>query len=352
MAFLRPLISRIFLKPIFIAHKVTLTAPSGKEVSFSRRLFINNEFVKGSSTQKITSTDPATEEYICTDEVATSADVNKVVKVAGTAFNNPNNLEDLFTLQAWDVGKPFTSPMKGEGAHMLGTLRHFAVWDDKIHSQTILVSKDEFGYTLRQPVDAGYSPGVDQALNGCGKITSEALTTHMDVDKIAFTGSTATGKRVIQAAVVNIKKTSIEAGGKSAFVIFDDIDLEQAAGWAIAGGLGNSGQICSTNSRIRTKRGDFIQPTTFTGVTKDMKIFQEEVFGPILAVTTFKTEDEAVSLANDTTYGLAAMIFTENLKIAHHTAAKLRTGIVWIKRVITLFTRKGTGKTTFNLLQA
>lgn len=86
------------------------------------------------------------------------------------------------------------------------------------------------------------------------------------------------------------------------------------------------------------RKGDFIQPTTFTDVTKDVTVFQEEVFGPVLAVTTFKTEDEAVSLTNDTTYGLAAMIFTENLKIAHRTAAKLQTGECGPIRVITLIT--------------
>jgi aldehyde dehydrogenase (NAD+) len=412
----------------------------------------------------------STEEAICSVEIATDSDVDTAVKAARAAFNNPawrdlipedrgkllhelanlveENLEELFALQAWDVGKPFTSSMVEEGAHMLDTLRYFAGWADKIHGQTIPVSKDKFGYTLKQPVgvcggispwnypltnsawklgpalatgnciilkpseyspiaalylaklikEAGYPPGVVQVLNGYGKGTGEALTTHLDVDKIAFTGSTTTGRRIIQAAAVNMKKTSIEAGGKSAFIVFNDADLEQAAKWAIAGGLGNSGQMCSANSRILVQegveeefvkifadmtkasklgqpfdettelgpsaskmqydkvlgyidsankdgamlvtggrpwegangKGYFIEPTIFTRVTSDMKIFHEEVFGPVIAVTTFKTEEEAVALANDSTYGLAAMVFTENLKAAHRTAARLQSGMVWI----------------------
>jgi aldehyde dehydrogenase (NAD+) len=412
----------------------------------------------------------STEEPICSVEIATASDVDRAVKAARAAFNDPawrdlipedrakllhkladlceEHLESLFTLQAWDVGKPFTSSMTGEGAHLLGTLRYFAGWADKLHGQTIPVSKEKFGYTLKQPVgvcggispwnypltnsgwklgpalatgnciilkpsehsplaalylakltkEAGFPPGVVQVLNGYGKETGEALTTHLDVDKIAFTGSTITGRQVIRAAAINMKKTSIEAGGKSAFIIFDDADLEQAAKWAIAGGLGNSGQICSANSRILVQegvqekfvkifadiakatnvgqpfdeateqgpqaskmqydkvlgyidsakkdganlvtggrpyrgangKGYFIEPTIFTGVRSNMKIFQEEVFGPVIAVTTFKTEEEAVALANDSTYGLAAMVFTENLKIAHRTAAKLQVGMVWI----------------------
>jgi len=412
----------------------------------------------------------STEEKIVEVEIATAEDVDKAVKAARAAFNNPTwhdlipedrakllnkladlveaNVDELFTLQAWDVGKPFKTSRDFEGGHLIGTLRYFAGWADKIQGRTIPVSKDKFGYTLKQPVgvcggispwnypltnsgwklgpalatgnciilkpseyaplatlylanlarEAGYPPGVVQVLNGYGKQAGQALTEHMDVDKIAFTGSTTTGRLVIKSAAVNMKKTSIEAGGKSAFIVFDDADLDQAAKWAIAGGLGNSGQICSANSRILVQegvqekfvkifadiakatklgqqfdeatqqgpqaskmqydkvlgyidsankdgaklvigghphkgaggKGFFIQPTVFTGVTRDMKIFQEEVFGPVIAVTTFKTEDEAVSLANDSAFGLAAMVFTENLKTAHRTASKLQTGMVWI----------------------
>lgn len=412
----------------------------------------------------------STEDTICDVEIATADDVNAAVKAARAAFNDPEwrdmipedrarllhkvaNLveehkEDLFTLQAWDVGKLYPGSLGLESTLVVNCFRYYAGWADKINGTTIPISADKFGYTLRQPVgicgaispwnfplvncswklgpalatgcciimkpsefsplaalylaklfkEAGYPPGVVQVLNGYGKETGHALTTHLDVDKIAFTGSTATGQAVIRAATVNMKKTTVEAGGKSAFLIFDDADLEQAAKWAFAGGMGNAGQICSANARILVQegvhekfvslftqlaktskvgppfdkgttqgpqaskmqydkvlqyisdanaggatlvtggtpskvvggKGYFIEPTIYTGVTNKMKIFHEEIFGPVIAVTTFKTENEAVALANDSTYGLAAMVFTENMKIAHRTAAKLQTGMVWI----------------------
>ncbi|KAK7978770.1 aldehyde dehydrogenase [Apiospora saccharicola] len=438
---------------------ITVKAPNGKEISFDTGLFINNEFVKGSSSETLTSIDPAsTEEAICSVEVATAADVDTAVAAARAAFANPAwrdltpeqraqllhkaadlveaHKEDLFALQALDVGKPFPSSMASEGPHKVGCLRYYAGWADKLHGQTIPISKDKFGYTLRQPLgvcaaitpwnypltnaawklgpalatgncvimkpseytplsalylaklfrEAGYPPGVVQVLNGHGKSTGEALVAHPGVDKVAFTGSTATGQRILKQAAGQMKKTSIEAGGKSAFLVFDDANLEQAAKWAIVGGFSNAGQVCSANSRILVQKGvqqqfldifsrmakaskvgmpfdaattqgpqaskmqydkimGYIEsaktdgaelvmggglPTIFKGVTRDMKIFNEEIFGPVLAVTAFETEDEAVALANDSTYGLAAMVFTENIKVAHRTAARLQSGMVYI----------------------
>ncbi|KAK7919915.1 Aldehyde dehydrogenase [Apiospora marii] len=450
--------------------EITVKAPNGKEISFDTGLFINNEFVKGSSSETLTSIDPATEEPICSVEVATAADVDAAVAAARAAFANPAwrdqtpeqrarllhkaadlveaHTEALFTLQALDVGKPFPSSMAQEGPHTVGCLRYYAGWADKLHGQAVPVSKNKFGYTLRQPLgvcaavtpwnypvtnavwklgpalatgncvimkpseytplsalylarlfrEAGYPPGVVQVLNGSGRSTGEALVAHPGVDKVAFTGSTATGRRILQSAAGQMKKTSIEAGGKSAFLVFDDANLEQAAKWAIVGGFSNAGQVCSANSRILVQKGVqqqfldifarmaqaskvgrpfdasttqgpqaskmqydkimgyiesaksdgaelvlgggrfegvgdkgyFIQPTIFKGVTRDMKIFNEEIFGPVLAVTTFETEEEAVALANDSTYGLAAMVFTENIKVAHRTAARLQSGMVYI----------------------
>lgn len=412
----------------------------------------------------------STENTICEVEVAIAEDVDAAVKAARAAFNNPEwrdmtpegrarllhrvadlveeHKENLFTLQAWDVGKLYPGSLDLESTLVVNCFRYYAGWADKIHGTTIPINGNKFGYTLKQPVgvcgaispwnfplvncswklgpalatgcciimkpsefsplsalylaklfrEAGYPPGVVQVLNGYGHEAGQALTTHLDVDKIAFTGSTATGQAVIKAAAVNMKKTTVEAGGKSAFLVFDDADVEQAAKWAFAGGMGNAGQICSANSRIlvqegvhekfighfaqlargsrvglpfeqgttqgpqaskvqydkvlqyindanaggatlvtggspsnlRGGKGYFIEPTIYTGVTNKMKIFHEEIFGPVIAVTTFKTEAEAVALANDSLYGLAAMVFTENMKVAHRTAARLQTGMVWI----------------------
>ena len=410
-----------------------------------------------------------TEETIAEVEVATEADVDRAVEAARAAFNDPawrdltpedrarllhkvadlvdENKEELFALQAWDIGKPFAPSLGLEWPLVVKCLRYYAGWADKINGQTIPISSAKFGYTIKQPVgvcaaispwnfplvncswklgpalatgcciimkpseysplaalflaklfkQAGYPPGVVQVLNGYGKDTGHLLAAHLDIDKIAFTGSTVTGKTIIKTAAVNMKKTTVEAGGKSAFIVFDDADLEQAAKWAMAGGMGNAGQICSANSRILVQegaqdkfveifagmakatkvgrpfdegitqgpqaskmqydkilgyledakteganlvtgggphktldKGYFIEPTIYTGVTPKMKIFHEEVFGPVISVTSFKTEDEAVALANESSYGLAGMVFTENMKTAMRTANKLQTGMVWI----------------------
>lgn len=355
--------------------------------------------------------------------------------------------DELYALQAWETGKPYEASMAIEWPLVTACLRYYAGWADKINGQSISISPQKFGYTIKQPVgvcvaispwnfplvncswklgpalatgcciimkpseysplsalyladlfrQAGYPPGVVQVLNGYGKDTGDALTKHLDVDKIAFTGSTVTGKHIIKAAAINMKKTTIEAGGKSALIIYNDADLEQAAKWAMAGGLGNAGQICSANSRILVQegahdefvkimvdlakgskvgkpfekgttqgpqaskmqydkilsymseakaegatltlgggplqgsgKGYFIEPTIYTGVTSNMKIFNEEIFGPVLSITSFKTEDEAVALANNSSYGLAGMVFTENMKTAMRTASRLQTGMVWI----------------------
>ena len=410
-----------------------------------------------------------TEETIAEIEVATEADVDRAVEAARAAFNDPawrdltpedrarllhkvadlvdENKEELYALQAWDIGKPFAASLALEWPLVVKCFRYYAGWADKINGQTIPISSNKFGYTIKQPVgvcaaispwnfplvncswklgpalatgcciimkpseysplaalylaklfkQAGYPPGVVQVLNGYGKETGHLLAAHLDIDKIAFTGSTVTGKTIIKTAAVNMKKTTVEAGGKSAFIVFDDADLEQAAKWAMAGGMGNAGQICSANSRILVQegaqdkfveifagmakatkvgrpfdegitqgpqaskmqydkilgylddakkeganlitgggpykmleKGYFIEPTIYTGVTPKMKIFHEEVFGPVISVTSFKTEDEAVALANESSYGLAGMVFTENMKTAMRTASKLQTGMVWI----------------------
>lgn len=105
-------------------------------------------------------------------------------------------------------------------------------------------------YLCKLLKEAGYPPGAVQVLNGYRKETGYALTTHLDIDKIAFTGSTTTGQAVIKVVTVNMKNTTVQAGDESAFHVFDDADVKQAAKRAFAGGIGNSGQICSANSHI------------------------------------------------------------------------------------------------------
>jgi acyl-CoA reductase-like NAD-dependent aldehyde dehydrogenase len=247
--------------------------------------------------------------------------------------------------------------------------------------------------------EAGLPPGVFNVVTGLGSPSGTALTTHAGVDKIAFTGSTATGQAIASQAGKTLKRVSLELGGKSPNIVFDDADLTSAVNGLVAGIFGASGQTCMAGSRILvqdsiydqvveelTKRAEaikvgdpqdsasemgtvacrpqydkvlhyvtvatedgarlvaggspaevdgladglFMRPTVFADVTNDMRIAQEEVFGPIAALIRFQDEDEAVRIANDTEFGLAAGVWTNNIQRAHRVAGRLRAGTVWI----------------------
>mmetsp|Transcript_25543 Transcript_25543/g.52339 ORF Transcript_25543/g.52339 Transcript_25543/m.52339 type:complete len:496 (-) Transcript_25543:190-1677(-) len=243
--------------------------------------------------------------------------------------------------------------------------------------------------------EAGFPPGVVNILSGYGS-AGEALARHMDVDKIAFTGSTAVGHKIEQYATEsNMKKVTLELGGKSPMIILDDANLETAVNTARAGLFLNQGQVCTASSRIfvhesihdkfvaamvqnaqginiagydkkdvdlgplvdniqflkvlgyikngieegatlrlgghrHGNKGYFIEPTIFTDVEDDMVIAKEEIFGPVMSIFKFKTDEEAVKRANTTKYGLAASVISENGARAISTAHQIRAGTVWI----------------------
>ena len=360
------------------------------------------------------------------------------------------NKEELATLETWDNGKPYSVALNEDLAEVAGCIRYYAGWADKLYGQTISTSPQKFAYTLKQPIgvcaqiipwnyplamaawklgpalacgntivlkpaeqtplsilkfaelipQAGFPPGVLNIVNGYGKEAGHALASHLDVDKIAFTGSTVTGKQIMKTASVNMKNITLETGGKSPLLVFDDADLEQAAKWAHIGIMSNMGQICTATSRVLVQegcydkfielfketvkttskvgdpfadetfqgpqvtkaqyervldyieagkeegatlaaggvphknvgegKGFFIEPTIFTGVKDSMKIYREEVFGPFVVIASFKTEEEAIKMANDTTYGLGSAVFTANITKAHRVAAKIEAGMVWV----------------------
>ncbi|WP_027233600.1 aldehyde dehydrogenase family protein [Leisingera caerulea] len=253
-------------------------------------------------------------------------------------------------------------------------------------------------YELARIVDtAGLPKGVFNLVTGLGPTAGAALTAHRLVDKIAFTGSVATGGKVMQAASAGIRTVSLELGGKSPFIVFDDCQIDKAVEWIMFGIFWNKGEVCSATSRVlvhhriyqkliarlkkETERisigvgdqegvklgpivakvqydkimgileraknsgaslvtgggrptgfdsGFFIAPSIFSDVPRDAEIWTEEIFGPVVCLNSFETEAEAIEMANDSPFGLAAAVMSDDLDRCDRVAAKLRAGVVWI----------------------
>ncbi|XP_068641317.1 aminoaldehyde dehydrogenase 2, peroxisomal [Aristolochia californica] len=252
----------------------------------------------------------------------------------------------------------------------------------------------ELGEVCRE---VGLPPGVLNIVTGSGFEAGAPLSSHPHVDKIAFTGSTATGSSIMTAAARMIKPVSLELGGKSPIIIFEDVDLDKAAEWTLFGCFWTNGQICSATSRLlvheniakeflerlvkwaksikisdpfeegcrlgpvvsqgqyekvlkfisnarsegatilcggarpqHLKKGFFVEPTIIGDVDTSMEIWKEEVFGPILCAKTFRTEEEAIELANDTRYGLGGAVISKDLDKCDRVSKALQCGIVWV----------------------
>jgi len=355
------------------------------------------------------------------------------------------HVDTLAAIESLDNGKALSMAKVDVGLSS-GCLRYYGGWADKIHGKVIDTDPESFNYTRHEPVGvcgqiipwnfpllmwawkigpaiatgntvalktaeqtplsglyaatlcekAGFPPGVINILSGFGKTAGAAIASHMDIDKVAFTGSTVTGRTILQAASKsNLKKVTLELGGKSPNIVFNDANLDDAISWVNFGIFFNHGQCCCAGSRIyvqdgvydkfielfkaRTaknvvgdpfaadtfqgpqvsklqfdrimnyiasgkeagakvetggerhgKEGYFIQPTIFSGVSDDMKIMQEEIFGPVCSISKFKTEEEVIKAGNETTYGLAAAIHTTDLNTAIRVSNKLKAGTVWV----------------------
>ncbi len=246
----------------------------------------------------------------------------------------------------------------------------------------------------RLAIEAGFPPGVLNVVHGYGPdAVGSALTENPDVDRITFTGESGTGKVISAVAARNLTPVSLELGGKGANIVFDDADLDNAVHWAVEAIFRNAGQVCLAGSRLYVQRGIYdefvaryktaaealvmgdpkdpatefsaalaseehftkvsgylgtealgggriltgglgdgwsVKPTILLDVPQDARVVREEIFGPVTVATVFDTEDEAIALANDTSYGLNAMVFTEDLSRAHRAAARLKAGTVWV----------------------
>ncbi|CCK70280.1 aldehyde dehydrogenase (NADP(+)) ALD4 KNAG_0E00120 [Huiozyma naganishii CBS 8797] len=250
-------------------------------------------------------------------------------------------------------------------------------------------------YAAKYIPEAGIPPGVVNIVSGFGKIVGEAIATHPKVKKIAFTGSTATGIHIYQAAAKSLKKVTLELGGKSPNIVFADANIKTAVQNVITGIFFNSGEVCCAGSRVYVEekfydtfvdalktaieslkvgdpfdentfqgaqtsqmqldkilkyieigkqegatlitggsrvgdKGFFVQPTVFGNVRENMQVVKEEIFGPVVTISKFKTLDEVVSMANDSEYGLAAGIHTTNINNAIKLADRINAGTIWV----------------------
>jgi aldehyde dehydrogenase (NAD+) len=246
--------------------------------------------------------------------------------------------------------------------------------------------------------EAGVPAGVVNVVTGTGQVAGHALASHPDVDRVAFTGSTETGRRIIEASTVNIKKLQLELGGKSADIVCSSADLSAAVPGAAMGVFNNSGQICFAGTRVLVQRaivdqfterllefmktlrvghsldseatlgpvisqpqldkvlsyidigrregaelvhggdrlggelenGYFMAPSVFSGVTNQMRIAREEIFGPVLSILPFDDLDEAIAIANDSDFGLGGAVWSQNLSTALHVVNGVHTGTMWV----------------------
>jgi acyl-CoA reductase-like NAD-dependent aldehyde dehydrogenase len=361
------------------------------------------------------------------------------------------DLPRLAALEALDTGKPITLAEAVDIPAAIGWLRTYAGWPTKIagHAATLSATPGRFhAYTRREPVgvvaaitpwnfpivlsmwkiapalaagctivlkpaaetplsalrlaeiarEVGLPPGVLSVVTGDGT-TGAALAAHPGIAKVAFTGSTRTGQAILAASVPDIKRVTLELGGKSPTIITADADLDRAIPQAAMGCFFNSGQVCYAGTRLYVHRsvyervldgiaavaasqkigpsgdrssqlgplisrrqhekvtgfveraraagihtvgpdipvpdeGHYFAPTLLRDVPPDAEVAREEVFGPVLAATAFDDLDEAIALANDSEYGLAAHIFTRDLATAHHAGATLRAGTVFVNCVL------------------
>jgi aldehyde dehydrogenase (NAD+) len=419
-------------------------------------LFINGKFVKPHSRKYFDSINPATEERITRIALGDQSDVNKAVKSARKAYDTvwskmpprergkylyriarliQEKARELAVLESLDGGKPIKESRDVDLPLVSAHFFYHAGWADKLQyafpgrnpqplgvcgqiipwnfpllmaawklapalacGNTVVLKPAETTSTtalhLAQILqEAELPPGVVNIVTGAGA-TGAALVAHPDVNKLAFTGSTAVGKRIAESAAGTDKRLTLELGGKAANIIFEDAPLDQAVEGLIQGIFFNQGHVCCAGSRLFVqegiypalmrklrnriatlrvgdpldkntdigainsreqlkkisgmvrsgvaegavleqsscplpKKGFWYPPTLLTNVTMSHRVAQEEIFGPVLSVMTFRTPDEALERANNTPYGLSAGVWTDKGSKIFQIAGKLRAGVIW-----------------------
>ncbi|SAK98251.1 aldehyde dehydrogenase [Caballeronia arationis] len=426
------------------------------------KCYINGEWVSPLSRSEWTLVNPATEEPIASVTLAGAQDVNLAVKAARAAlasFSRTSKGERIELLEAiidrfvrrehelaevvtLELGTPISQNIHAPAAlgsfkQALATLRDYefeyrlgpntvrrepigvcgliTAWNWPLQllatklayalavGCTVVLKPSEFtplsAIHLTEVLhEAGVPKGVFNLVLGDGPIVGNAISKHMDIDMVSFTGSTRAGVLIAEAAAPSVKRVAQELGGKSANVILDDADLRAAAKWNVTRAFSNSGQSCHAPTRILVhasqedellallqeeakavkvgnpldpqvtmgpvvnklqfervqdyirigieegatvrvggvgrpdglERGYFVKPTIFSSVTPQMRIAQEEIFGPVLAVIPYRTEEEAIEIANGTPYGLGAYVFSSNRERGGFVGRQLQAGRVFL----------------------
>lgn len=416
--------------------------------------FINGTWAKPSMGEYLETTDPSTGEKLATVAQGSSADVDSAVMAARTAFPKWQALTPharsrylyalarqvqkhsrlLAVLETMDNGKPIRESRDIDIPLVARHFYHHAGWAQILAQEfpdytacgvvgqiipwnfpllmlawkiapalatgnTVVLKPAEFTPLTALAFaeicqEIGLPAGVVNILTGDGA-TGEALVKHVDVDKIAFTGSTEVGRAIRNATAPCHKRLSLELGGKSPFIVFEDADLDSVVEGLVDGIWFNQGQVCCAGSRLLMQesiaepliarirdrmstlragspldkaidigaivarvqldriqrlvnqgieegatcwqpqiempsRGFFFPPTLLSNVHPTSIVAQQEIFGPVLAAMTFRTPAEAVELANNTVYGLASCVWSENINVALHVAAQIKAGVVWV----------------------
>ena len=403
------------------------------------------EVAEGGEADIDAAVDAATRAFPAWRDMAAAGRGNLLLKLAD-AIERAG--DEMARLESTDTGHPMRDTTRLDVPRTVGCYRYFGGMADKLQGDVIPVEEGFLNYVLREPIgvvgqivpwnfplmftswklgpalaagntvvmkqseltplstlkiaelarDVGFPPGVLNVVQGYGARAGQHLAAHPGVHKISFTGSTVTGRKVIEASAGNLKRLQLELGGKGANIVFDDANIPAAIGGSAFAIFHNQGQACIAGSRLllhekikdqfldgflklaasiklgnpldgdtemgpltstlhrdrvlsycdiarqegaeillggkapddpALRAGCYVEPTVVTAQPQD-RVCQEEVFGPFVSVSTFRDEDEVVEIANGTSYGLGAGLWTQNLQRAHRMASRIVTGMLWI----------------------
>ena len=429
-------------------HNLAYWQEKANNIAIETRLFINGEYSAAADNSVFATVDPTAQQTLAEVARGKKGDVDRAVQAARGVFDRGDwsqaspaqrkavlhkfadlmeaHREELALLETLDTGKPIRHSLRDDVPGAARAIRWYAEAIDKVYGEVAPTGGNELAMIVREPIgviaavvpwnfplllacwklgpalasgnlakQAGLPEGVFNVVSGFGHEAGQALAQHHDVEVITFTGSTRTGKQLLKdAGDSNMKRVWLEAGGKSANIVFADCpDLQKAVNATAGGIFYNQGQVCIAGTRLlleesiadrfldllkeqakgwqpgnpldpNTTMGMLIDnshadsvhsfirageahstllldgrknpwpaavgPTIFVDVDPASALSQEEIFGPVLVVTRFKTEEQALALANDSRYGLGAAVWTRDLSRAHRVSRRLKAGSVFV----------------------